>query len=83
MSYLPRRNANPYRSFRKPAAPAPRPTMGTADAAQFLGICDKTLKNLVKAGKIPCLRTGRKYLFHRETLEQLVKGELLTERTAR
>ena len=54
----------------------PRPTMTTEEAALFLGVCPRTLINLVKAGKIPYQRTGRKYVFSRAVLDKWVRGEI-------
>lgn len=61
---------------RNRAEQTPRRFMGADEAANYLGICRKTLLKLAKSGVIPCQRTGRKYLFSVELVERWGKGEL-------
>lgn len=52
------------------------PKVMTAEqTARLLGVCHKTLINMVKSGVIPCRKTGRKYLFSVEVIERWIKGE--------
>ena len=56
--------------------PAPRRFMGADEAADYLGVCRKTLIKLANSGAIPFQKTGRKYLFSVELVERWGKGEL-------
>lgn len=53
----------------------PRQVMTAEQAARYLGICHKTLMNMVNSGAIPCRKTGRKYLFSVEVVEKWLKCE--------
>ena len=51
------------------------PVMNQREAAQFLGICPVTLKNLVDKGEIPCRKAGNRYLFYKPALVRWLDGE--------
>jgi len=51
------------------------PFLNTAQAAEFLGVCTKTLKRWDKAGKLPAHRTpGGHRRYTREELMQALGG---------
>lgn len=55
-----------------------RPSEGLMDAdqaADYLHMTTNSLYIMVREGKIPHLKAGRRYLFKRETLEQWAKEE--------
>lgn len=55
---------------RKQTQSVPRAFMGTDETAEYLGICRKTLLKLVKEGRIPYQRTGRKYIFFKRDIKR-------------
>lgn len=42
--------------------------------ADFLGVCERTVRREVKAGRLECFRVGRVVRFTREQLENYVRG---------
>jgi len=49
-------------------------TLSTEEAAALLHLNVKQVQNLARAGRLPAVRLGRKWLFPRERLEQLLGG---------
>jgi len=43
------------------------------DAAQYLGVCEKTLYNMTKRGSLPSVREGRLVRFDIADLEQWIE----------
>jgi hypothetical protein len=54
-----------------------REFLSLQEATVWFGLSPRSLRDLARAGKVPgLLRPGRKYLFHRPTIEAAVyKGE--------
>jgi len=50
-------------------------TLSTAEAAAALHLSVKRVQRLSQAGKLPGVRVGRRWLFRREALEQLLGAE--------
>jgi len=52
-------------------------TMGLTlgEAANELRVSQNTLASWVKAGRVPYIRIGRKYLFSREEIASFLKGQ--------
>ena len=48
-------------------------TMSASEAASLLHLNVKRVQGLARAGKLPASRVGRKWLFHRRELEQLLR----------
>ncbi len=46
-----------------------------SEAAHELRISENTLTAWVKAGRVPYIRIGRKYLFSRDELNRFLKGQ--------
>lgn len=67
---LSRRGEYAVRVNRKQTTSTPRPFMGTDETAEYLGVCRKTLLKLVKEGRIPFQRTGRKYIFFKKDVKR-------------
>jgi molybdopterin-binding protein len=49
-------------------------TLGANEAARLLHLNVKRVQSLARAGKLPAVRVGRKWLFHRAQLEALLGG---------
>lgn len=49
-------------------------------AARLLGIGERLLAKETKAGRIPCVRIGRRVLYSVERLRKLVDGDMAEER---
>ena len=47
-------------------------TLSSEQAAALLHLNVKRVQGLARAGKLPAVRVGRKWLFHREELERLL-----------
>src|SRR5213083_1704169 len=47
-------------------------TMSVRQAAELLHLNEKRVQSLARAGKLPGVRVGRKWLFHRDQLEGLL-----------
>jgi excisionase family DNA binding protein len=45
------------------------------EAAGMLGVCEKTIYNLTKAGLLPAVRIGRAVRYSVETLRQWIKSQ--------
>jgi excisionase family DNA binding protein len=57
-----------------PAIPPITPLLvGKKDAARLLGLCLRTVENLIKNGKLPAKRIGRRVLINRECLERFAR----------
>lgn len=53
-----------------------RLTVSAAEAAEMLGICQRTLWTLTKEKQIPCIRVRRRVLYSLETIQKIVAGNL-------
>jgi molybdopterin-binding protein len=47
-------------------------TLSTEEAARLLHLNVKRVQRLARAGKLPAVRVGRKWLFHEEQIEHLL-----------
>jgi len=47
-------------------------TLNVRQAADLLHLNEKRVQSLARAGKLPAVRVGRKWLFHRDQLEALL-----------
>src|SRR5205085_22022 len=47
-------------------------TLNVEEAARLLHLNVKRVQSLARAGKLPAVRVGRKWLFHQEQLERLL-----------
>jgi len=47
-------------------------TLSSAEAAGLLHLNVKQVQNLARAGKLPAVRVGRKWLFHQDRIESLL-----------
>lgn len=43
------------------------------EVAEYLGLNYYTVMRYAKTGRIPAYKSGRKWIFHRETLETFIK----------
>lgn len=64
-----------------PIPPANRPVLSVTDAAGLLGIGESTLRDMVRAKKIPHTRFGKRILFRRSDLMELVDPASQEKRT--
>lgn len=55
---------------------APSPIMTTAEAAQMLSLCTKTVLRLVDAGELPATRIGTQWRFMRADVEAFVASRV-------
>jgi excisionase family DNA binding protein len=55
-----------------PQALAARPTWTVREVAQQLGISERLLWNLIRDGRVPVLRRGRRVLVRNTTVEQVL-----------
>lgn len=55
-------------------------TLTAAEAAELLHLNVKRIQSLARAGKLPAVRVGRKWLFPRDRIEQLLASEQRAER---
>lgn len=55
-----------------PVPPANRPVLSVTDAAGLLGIGESTLRDMVRAGKVPHTRFGKRILFRRADLMEMM-----------
>jgi len=51
-----------------------KPLLEMREASTLLGVSHWTLRRWVKAGVVPALRVGRKFLFRRAELEAWLRG---------
>ena len=58
-------------------APAPRLLLRPADAAEVVGLSERLLWSLTKAGKIPVLRIGRATRYALKDLEEWIERQRL------
>ena len=49
-------------------------TLDVQEAAELLHLNARRVQSLARAGKLPAVRVGRKWLFHRDALEKLLGG---------
>jgi molybdopterin-binding protein len=49
-------------------------TLSASEAASLLHLNVKRIQSLARAGKLPAVRVGRKWLFPRQQLESLLRG---------
>ena len=54
--------------------PAPI-TVGVADAAHMLGICERSVAYLIQSGRLPSQRLGRRRLIRVADLRELVRAD--------
>lgn len=47
-------------------------TLSVRQAAELLHVNEKRVRSLARAGKLPAVRVGRKWLFHRDQLQALL-----------
>ena len=47
-------------------------TLNVEQAAQLLHLNPKRVQSLARAGQLPAVRVGRKWLFHRDAIERLL-----------
>jgi len=50
-------------------------TLSSEEAAALLHLNVKRVQLLARAGRLPAVRVGRKWLFHRDQIERLLGGE--------
>lgn len=55
-------------------------TLNSEEAASLLHLNVKRVQNLARAGRLPAVRVGRKWLFHRDQIERLLRKESGTAR---
>ena len=51
-----------------------KPLLGMNEAARVVGVSHWTLRRWAKAGVVPAVRVGRKFLFRRAELEAWLRG---------
>jgi molybdopterin-binding protein len=51
-------------------------TLSVAEAAELLHLNERRVQALARTGKLPALRIGRRWLFRRDQLEQLLGGRV-------
>ncbi|MEV2910183.1 helix-turn-helix domain-containing protein [Paenibacillus larvae] len=51
-------------------------TLSVNEAAELLGLSNSTIYTMVREGQIPHLRVRGRILFHRDTIEKWLRGEL-------
>ena len=56
-----------------PVPPANRPVLSVTDAAGLLGVGESTLRDMVRANKIPHTRFGKRILFRRDALMAMLE----------
>ena len=49
-------------------------TLDVREAASLLHMNEKRVQNLARAGKLPAVRVGRRWLFHRDRLQAMLGG---------
>lgn len=49
--------------------------LSVKEVAEYLGLNYFTVTRYAKSGRLPAVKTGRKWLFHRETLEEFIKDK--------
>ena len=49
--------------------------LSVKEVAEYLGLNYFTVVRYAKTGKLPAVKTGHKWLFHRETLEDFLKDK--------
>lgn len=49
--------------------------LSVKEVAEYLGMNYFTIVRYAKSGRLPAMKTGRKWLFHRETLEDFIKDK--------
>lgn len=52
----------------------------TREAAEILGVCRQRIAQLVNDGRLPAVKIGGAYLFHRTALAQFAKSPRKTGR---
>ena len=55
-------------------------TLSSEEAAGLLHLNVKQVQNLARAGKLPAVRIGRKWLFHQDQIEKLLGRPARSER---
>jgi molybdopterin-binding protein len=58
-------------------------TLSASEAASLLHLNVKRIQSLARAGKLPAVRVGRKWLFPRQQLESLLRGSTLPPQSHR
>lgn len=51
--------------------------LSVKEVAEYLGLNYFTIVRYAKTGRLPAVKTGRKWLFHRETLEDFLKDKAI------
>ena len=59
----------------------PQLTIGVKDAAASIGISPWTIRKLLRQGKLPFVRVGRRVLIEPSALERLIEAGRRQERT--
>lgn len=59
----------------EPSTSAESPCMNQAQAAAFLGVSLKTLRDGVRRGEIPCAKIGARYVFLKDALKDTLAGK--------
>lgn len=53
-----------------------RLTLTVAEASELIGVSTGTIYTMARTGEIPSVKVRGRVLFHREKLEQWLRGEL-------
>jgi hypothetical protein len=49
--------------------------MSIQDAAAYLGLAEESVRYLARAKRIPCGKVGRLWRFHRDDLDNFLRGQ--------
>lgn len=60
--------------------PPPRRLLSTAQAAEYLGMDETTVRNLQASGELPCVRITRRVQFDQRDLDELIERHKTTAR---
>jgi excisionase family DNA binding protein len=55
---------------------APKEVMGSEEVAELLGVDKVTVQRRARAGKLPCVRIGRRWVFYRHVLEEWLEARM-------
>ena len=44
-----------------------------ADAAQILGMCERSLRDALRRGEVPCIKIGKRYILPRSAIAEWLR----------
>ena len=51
--------------------------LGTKEAAEYIGVCFRTMQNYIADGLIPCTKPAGRWLFKKRDLDAFLSNELV------